>query len=270
MIGIYKITSPSGRIYIGQSVNIEDRFRHYKTLDCKGQSKIYNSLKKYGVDNHIFEVVEECEVSFLTDKEGYWQDFYNCTNEGLNCRRVTTSDKTGYDSKETVEKRKQSLKGKSRPDIQGEKHFNYGKTMSKKHRKIMSDSAKNRTGFLSPSSELVICLETGIFYPSMLEAGIAYNLSYKQVRSKLKGVNINNTFLILVEDFEKGLFPKDTKIKKEITKGLNPNAKKVKDFITGEIFTSIVEAAEKLNIKERILRDMLRGKQKNKTNLIYE
>lgn len=48
MIGIYKITSPSGKIYIGQSVNIERRFLDYKKSLKKSQIKLYNSIKKYG------------------------------------------------------------------------------------------------------------------------------------------------------------------------------------------------------------------------------
>ena len=43
MVGIYKITSPSGKIYIGQSWNISDRISRYKTIRCKTQGKIYNS-----------------------------------------------------------------------------------------------------------------------------------------------------------------------------------------------------------------------------------
>ena len=49
MIGIYKITSPNNKVYIGQSVDIEKRLKRYKNLNCKKQSKIYNSLNKYGV-----------------------------------------------------------------------------------------------------------------------------------------------------------------------------------------------------------------------------
>lgn len=59
MIGIYKITSPNNRIYIGQSWNIEKRFKNYEILDCKGQPKLYNSLKKYGPKNHKFEIIKE-------------------------------------------------------------------------------------------------------------------------------------------------------------------------------------------------------------------
>jgi hypothetical protein len=35
MIGIYKIINPNGRIYIGQSTNIEGRWTKYKQLACK-------------------------------------------------------------------------------------------------------------------------------------------------------------------------------------------------------------------------------------------
>ncbi len=56
--GIYKITSPSGRIYIGQATNIETRFyTAYRHLNCKKQRLIRNSLLKYGIENHLFEII---------------------------------------------------------------------------------------------------------------------------------------------------------------------------------------------------------------------
>lgn len=44
IIGIYKITSLTGKIYIGQSVNILDRFNRYKNLHLFG--KYHNGSKK--------------------------------------------------------------------------------------------------------------------------------------------------------------------------------------------------------------------------------
>ena len=64
MIGIYKITSPNGRIYVGQSKNIEKRIKCYKSLNCKGQKLLYRSLLKYGVDKHKFEIIIECSELF--------------------------------------------------------------------------------------------------------------------------------------------------------------------------------------------------------------
>ena len=77
MIGIYKITNPKGKIYIGQSINIESRFKHYQRIDCIKQPKIYRSLLKYGINNHIFEVIEECDEKQLNEREIYWGEYYN-------------------------------------------------------------------------------------------------------------------------------------------------------------------------------------------------
>jgi group I intron endonuclease len=104
MIGIYKITSPSNRVYIGQSTNIEFRFLAYKRGWCKKQIKLYNSLLKYGYDNHTFVVIDECDVMLLNERERYWQDYYNVLENGLNCNLTKTTDKSGYFCKETKEK----------------------------------------------------------------------------------------------------------------------------------------------------------------------
>lgn len=59
MIGIYKITSPVGKIYIGKARNIKKRWWCYKRLQKNSIGrKLYNSLKKYGPDQHSYEVIE--------------------------------------------------------------------------------------------------------------------------------------------------------------------------------------------------------------------
>tara|TARA_R110000868_G_scaffold1452_11_gene11460 strand:- start:417 stop:1118 length:702 start_codon:yes stop_codon:yes gene_type:complete len=96
MIGIYKITSPSGKVYIGQSVQIEKRRKKYSRLSCVNQTKLYNSLVKYGFSEHIFVVVEECRVEELNIRERYWQDFYEVLGvRGLNCI-LTATDTLKY------------------------------------------------------------------------------------------------------------------------------------------------------------------------------
>ena len=80
-VGIYKITSPSGRIYIGQSWDVNKRFKTYKNLQCKGQTLLYKSLSKYGVENHIFEMIHELpkdvEQSILDTYEILYISQYN-------------------------------------------------------------------------------------------------------------------------------------------------------------------------------------------------
>ncbi len=139
MIGIYKITSPSGRVYIGQSIDIEKRWSHYKWesnnySDCN--SKLINSFIKYGFENHIFEIKEKCEIDKLNNRERYWQEFYNVIEEGLNCKFVETDERSGHFSEETKQKISRARKGK--PSSMK------GKTHSKETKKKMSESAKNR------------------------------------------------------------------------------------------------------------------------------
>jgi group I intron endonuclease len=89
MIGIYKITSPSGKVYIGLSKNIEKRWRGYSTKKktMPQQRKLYYSFKKYGVENHKFEVLEECKFEELVEKEIYYIKKYDSVEKGLNVSR---------------------------------------------------------------------------------------------------------------------------------------------------------------------------------------
>lgn len=112
-IGIYKITSPTGKTYIGQSINIEKRLVSYKKLDCKRQPAIYKSLVKYGYENHKFEIISICEASELNNKERYYQDLYDATGRyGLNCRLTVSTDRSGNFSEESRKRMIGSRKGK--------------------------------------------------------------------------------------------------------------------------------------------------------------
>lgn len=116
MIGIYKITNPNNKVYIGQSINIEYRWSQYKKLECKGQIKLYNSIKKYGIDNHSFEILEECNIELLNERERYWQDYFNVLVFGLNCKLTKIDDRSGKMSPESIEKMRQNKLGKKASD----------------------------------------------------------------------------------------------------------------------------------------------------------
>jgi group I intron endonuclease len=115
MIGIYKITNPKGKIYIGQTIDIQRRVYQYEKFNCKEQPKLYNSLKKYGFENHQIELIYECDIESLTFFERYYQELYNSTeNDNLNCFLVTTADKSGRHTEETKRKMSESAKGKKK------------------------------------------------------------------------------------------------------------------------------------------------------------
>lgn len=137
--GIYKITSPNGAIYIGLSNDIYHRIHKcYRSLNCKNQKRIYNSLNKYGVNLHLFEIIHVLNsenlskyeiISELNKLERHYISLfksYSDDNElGLNLTRggdlmeltketwdkINESKKGRKQSKETISKRVDKIKG---------------------------------------------------------------------------------------------------------------------------------------------------------------
>lgn len=85
---IYKITDlTTKQAYIGQSVDTRERFRqHIKSALSHGttSNKLYQAMKKSGVHNFTFEILEEVSRAQLNEREIYWIDFYKTRDFGLN------------------------------------------------------------------------------------------------------------------------------------------------------------------------------------------
>lgn len=83
MCGIYKIKNLiNNKIYIGQSLNIKARWEKHKK--SKDNCAIHQALRKYGINNFSFEVIEECPPELLNEREIFWIKEYNSYNEGYN------------------------------------------------------------------------------------------------------------------------------------------------------------------------------------------
>lgn len=84
MIGIYKITNKTNKkCYIGQSVDIEHRFRKHQTdafwnsnKNFKYNYPLYQAFRKYGIDSFLFEILEECKEEDLDAKEQFYYDLF--------------------------------------------------------------------------------------------------------------------------------------------------------------------------------------------------
>ena len=86
MIGIYKITNKkNGKCYIGQSNNIERRFTEHKYKGLSGGIPVDVAIQKYGKDSFLYEVLEECPVTELNQREKYWIEHYQSHLTGYNC-----------------------------------------------------------------------------------------------------------------------------------------------------------------------------------------
>lgn len=143
---VYLITSPAGRKYVGSTKRkIEIRFKEYKNLLCTSQIRLYNSLVKHGVDNHLFEVILEGEINLMYKMERILGEHHNVIDRhlGLNCHLPGYDDVPVLISEESRKKISDSKKG--------EKHWAFGKKipdstkikMSKAHKgKLKSEETK--------------------------------------------------------------------------------------------------------------------------------
>lgn len=90
--GIYKITNIKNQMcYIGQTkAGFKNRWRtHVKRgLGCEEQTnnRLHDALKKEGIENFTFQVVEICNEKILTERERFYINFYDSKNWGYNSK----------------------------------------------------------------------------------------------------------------------------------------------------------------------------------------
>ena len=192
MIGIYKITNPKGCVYVGSSKEIEVRFSRYKKLLCATQPKIYNSLKKYGVDNHIFEVVEECKFDELYLKENYYGILYNVLDRKLGLNLVLPGiDKVKLIISEEARKNRSLAQIGKKASLETRKKQSISQT-GRKH----SESTKNKMSINNCKSKKIIDNSTGIFYFNTKNAAESLGINRNHLKNMLNGNKKNKTTLM--------------------------------------------------------------------------
>jgi len=259
---IYRIISPSKKIYIGQTINFDKRIKTYRRLKCMSQPRIYNSFIKHGFDNHSIKIIDDCDISILNERERFWQNHYDVLGDnGLNCILTKSSEYKLIRSNETREKISKAKKGikLSKEAIEklslrriGYKHSeetkskisesNIGKTLGRKY----PDHINKKKGSKKENHPLY-----GIGHSD--EAKKKMSLSKKGSKRSKEAID---KFKISM----KGKF----------IDGYNPRAKYVLNLETGIYYESITEAKKysNNNISIHMLYKMLLGECKNKTSLI--
>ena len=197
--GVYKIVNPQGKIYVGQSINIKERFRKYSKLNCKRQSKLYHSLKKYGWENHIFGIIEECSLDQLNKREIYWGTYYDVLGEnGLNLR---LGDGRGSLTNITKQKISKSMLGKKKTKEhchnlsiakKGIPNKRKGKPDLKQKGKPKPGAGgkgKNKIGAGPKSGNNILNIENNMVFTSIKECIVYENISKRKMFLLLKDPN---------------------------------------------------------------------------------
>ena len=151
---IYKITNVvNNKMYIGQTVDYEERVRHHKQVAFRKNSKekhkpLYRAIKKHGLNNFKFEIIDHAQtMDELNEKEIYWIDFYDsCVDSGKGYN-LDKGGKNGLKSEHTKEKIRNAQLG--------EKCWNYGLRGSNCH-----------------NAKRVMNITTGKVYNSLIDCAI--------------------------------------------------------------------------------------------------
>ena len=89
MVGIYKITNQLTReSYIGQSNNIERRWSEHRKKMKILNTQLYQAMRLYGIQNFSFEVLEECNITELNEREKFYIQKYDTLNCGYNMSTI--------------------------------------------------------------------------------------------------------------------------------------------------------------------------------------
>lgn len=202
--GIYCIENiENNKKYIGQTICLDGRWRNHKNeLKNKAHFNLYlqASWNKYGEENFIFYILEECSIEELDEREIFWileyksknRDFgYNLNDGGGGLRGYEFSEETrkkmsyaqSHRSEETLRKMSESRKG--------EKHPFYGKKFSEEHRKKISDGNKGR--IKTPEERRQISeRQKGVPKP-YLKGRIVSDETKEKIRKSQKRKNINSS-----------------------------------------------------------------------------
>ena len=138
IFSIYKIQFPNGKVYIGQSYNVHNRWReHLREAALGNETKVYRAMRKYHIIIDNFSILES---NILTQEEAnakeiYYISQYDSWHNGYNCNSG----------------------GGNTEHIKGENHPNWGKHLSAETKSKIGKGG-------------VICIETGKYYCSSNEA----------------------------------------------------------------------------------------------------
>ena len=175
MCGIYGLRCKStGKWYIGQSTDIDYRFSQYDNYQCKGQTKLYNALVKYGANDFDKTVLEvcSCDPDVLAEREGYWMGFYNALTEGYNIREAGRRGKMPLESRI-----KMSISAKKKPVVSEETRRKLSEAGKRRKfddatkAKISAAKKGKKTGPMSEEQKRNISMaQTGKIRPKLSEA----------------------------------------------------------------------------------------------------
>lgn len=130
------INKLNNKMYVGQTVNLKERFDKYKRLNCKNQTKLYNALVKHGLDNFVILILDTAsDRDELNQLEILYISIHNSIKYGYNLKSGGSSGgKHSDETKETIKKKLAETRS-TRVFRKGANHPCFGRKLSTEHRR---------------------------------------------------------------------------------------------------------------------------------------
>lgn len=140
---IYKITNPNGRLYVGKTYNTRKRINAHRCASKKERTGIIllNSIRKYGWENHKFDIIEEIADELMNEREMFWiaeLKTYCYEYPGqMNMTKGAEGQRSTW--MHDIERRKKASKS-----AKGEGNNFFGKRHTEKNKKLIGELTRAR------------------------------------------------------------------------------------------------------------------------------
>jgi group I intron endonuclease len=249
---IYKIENKvNGKVYIGQTrVGFSARsYAHRRALNKKEHNNDYlqRAWDKYGEENFVFSVIEECAIDELDTKEIKWIAHYKENGGSYNLE--SGGNKNKIPSEYTRAKVSKGVR----------EAFKRPGTV-----KRLRELAETRRGKNNNNAKRVICINTGEIFDTCTEAGEHFSFNGRYIGRVCSGdrTTVNGLQFAYYKEGEKyelkSIIPR--------TKGNHHASRKIICINNGMIFDSVVSAGEYFNINPKNIHQVVLGKNRCTSN----
>lgn len=217
--GVYKITCViNGKVYIGQSGDVERRFsEHRYRLDhgIHDNFRLQEEWGRYGEEGFRFLLIEKCadNADVRSEREIFWMEYYRANDEAYGYN-IASGGNHGYSLYSLPYEQRMAVHRKIIKNREGKcvgrNHPNYGKPIPQEQREKISralSGSKNPNygkkqpehsalmrGKGNPRARAVVCVNTGEVFQCAKEAGTKYGTTNSNIlkccrkRQKYAGV----------------------------------------------------------------------------------
>ena len=142
---IYKLTSPSKRVYIGRAKDFNDRMAQhkYEATVLRKDYPLYRAIRKYGWENFKKEVIDTAPKHYIVELEKHYIIEHNAIKMGYNATISSTAGGDKWERRKDTQQF-QDFKDKMKIINSGENNGMYGRKHSEETKKLLKEKAAGR------------------------------------------------------------------------------------------------------------------------------